>query len=118
MRFTSQMDLALNEAQKAALAGETPVGAVIVDAGGQVLGAAGNRTRRTAPLSSSAITVNGISATPKKPQWHSCSVCALGTCANVKFESAAANAERAMKAADLATVGRGIAQSFVEQKFG
>ena len=46
MRFTSQMDLALNEAQKAALAGEIPVGAVIVDAGGQVLGAAGNRTRR------------------------------------------------------------------------
>ena len=37
MRFTSQMDLALNEAQKAALAGEVPVGAVIVDAGGQVL---------------------------------------------------------------------------------
>ena len=46
MRFTSQMNLALNEAQKAALAGEVPVGAVIVDAGGQVLGAAGNRTRR------------------------------------------------------------------------
>ena len=30
MRFTSQMDLALNEAQQAALAGEVPVGAVIV----------------------------------------------------------------------------------------
>jgi len=39
MRFTSQMNLALNEAQKAALAGEVPVGAVIVDAGGQVFGA-------------------------------------------------------------------------------
>jgi tRNA(adenine34) deaminase len=46
MRFTSQMDLALNEAQQAALAGEVPVGAVIVDARGQVLAAAGNRTRR------------------------------------------------------------------------
>mgnify|MGYP000013757253 FL=1 len=46
MRFTSQMDLALNEAQQVALAGEVPVGAVIVDARGQVLAAAGNRTRR------------------------------------------------------------------------
>jgi tRNA(Arg) A34 adenosine deaminase TadA len=46
MRFTSQMDLALNEAQQAALAGEVPVGAVIVDARGQVVAAAGNRTRR------------------------------------------------------------------------
>ena len=46
MPFTSQMDLALNEAQQAALAGEVPVGAVIVDARGQVLAAAGNRTRR------------------------------------------------------------------------
>ena len=46
MRFTSQMDLALNEAQRAASAGEVPVGAVIVDARGQVLAAAGNRTRR------------------------------------------------------------------------
>ena len=46
MRFTSQMDLALNEAQQAALAGEVPVGAVIVDARGQVLAAAGNRPRR------------------------------------------------------------------------
>jgi tRNA(Arg) A34 adenosine deaminase TadA len=40
------MDLALNEAQRAASAGEVPVGAVIVDARGQVLAAAGNRTRR------------------------------------------------------------------------
>ena len=46
MRFTSQMDLALVEAQKAASAGEVPVGAVIVGAGGQVLAAAGNRTLR------------------------------------------------------------------------
>jgi len=46
MRFTSQMDLALNEAQQAASAGEVPVGAVIVDVRGQVLAAAGNRTRR------------------------------------------------------------------------
>ena len=40
------MDLALVEAQKAASAGEVPVGAVIVGAGGQVLAAAGNRTLR------------------------------------------------------------------------
>ena len=46
MRFTSQMDLALKEAQQAASEGEVPVGAVIVDASGQVLAAAGNRTRR------------------------------------------------------------------------
>ena len=46
MRFTSQMNLALEEAQKAAAAGEVPVGAVIVNARGRVLASAGNRTRR------------------------------------------------------------------------
>ena len=46
MRFTSQMDLALEEAQKAAVAGEIPVGAVIVDSRGRVLASSGNRTRR------------------------------------------------------------------------
>ena len=46
MRFTSQMNLALEEAQKAAVAGEVPVGAVIVNAQGRVLASSGNRTRR------------------------------------------------------------------------
>ena len=46
MRFTSQMDLALEEAQKAAVAGEIPVGAVVVDSRGRVLASSGNRTRR------------------------------------------------------------------------
>ena len=46
MCFSSQMDLALAEAQKAALMGEVPVGAVIVDPAGNVIALAGNRTRR------------------------------------------------------------------------
>lgn len=44
-RFRSHMPLALEEARKAALRGEVPVGAVIVDASGAVLAAEGNRTR-------------------------------------------------------------------------
>lgn len=39
------MELALHEAQKAAQRGEVPVGAVLVDAAGNVVAAAGNRTR-------------------------------------------------------------------------
>ena len=38
------MDLALNEARQAAARGEIPVGAVVTDAAGRVLAAAGNRT--------------------------------------------------------------------------
>jgi tRNA(adenine34) deaminase len=38
------MDLALAEAEAAGLAGEVPVGAVVVSGGGQVLARAGNRT--------------------------------------------------------------------------
>ena len=38
------MDLALAEAEAAGLAGDVPVGAVLVSAGGQVLARAGNRT--------------------------------------------------------------------------
>jgi cytidine deaminase len=45
MVFKSQMALALNEARSAAARGEVPVGAVIVDASGAVVAAAGNRTR-------------------------------------------------------------------------
>ncbi len=39
------MDLALSEAHKAAERGEVPVGAVVVNADGQVVAQAGNRTR-------------------------------------------------------------------------
>ena len=46
MGFNSQMDLALIEARQAAEAGEVPVGAVLVDARGQIVAKAGNRTRR------------------------------------------------------------------------
>ena len=46
MAFNSQMDLALIEARQAAEAGEVPVGAVLVDARGEVVARAGNRTRR------------------------------------------------------------------------
>ena len=46
MRFSSQMNLALDQARLAAAADEVPVGAVIVSADGEVLAVAGNRTRR------------------------------------------------------------------------
>jgi tRNA(Arg) A34 adenosine deaminase TadA len=45
MQFNSYMEQALSEARAAAKRGEVPVGAVIVDPGGQVVAAAGNRTR-------------------------------------------------------------------------
>jgi tRNA(adenine34) deaminase len=38
------MDLALAEAEAAGLAGEVPIGAVLVSASGEVLARAGNRT--------------------------------------------------------------------------
>ena len=41
----SYMELALAEARSAELRGEVPIGAVIVDAGGVVVGRGGNRTR-------------------------------------------------------------------------
>lgn len=43
--FAPEMELALAEARAAADRGETPVGAVVVSDTGQVLAAAGNRTR-------------------------------------------------------------------------
>ena len=46
MCFSSQMNLALDQARLAAAADEVPVGAVIVSADGEVLAVAGNRTRR------------------------------------------------------------------------
>ena len=46
MGFNSQMDLALIEARQAAEAGEGPGGAGWVDARGQIVAKAGNRTRR------------------------------------------------------------------------
>ncbi|WP_299843015.1 nucleoside deaminase [uncultured Paracoccus sp.] len=45
-RFTSHMDQALAEARAAALRGEVPVGAVLVDPSGRVVAADGNRTRQ------------------------------------------------------------------------
>ena len=45
MVFRSHMDKALEQARAAAARGEVPVGAVIVDPLGQVVAAAGNRTR-------------------------------------------------------------------------
>ncbi|WEF25302.1 nucleoside deaminase [Paracoccus sp. S3-43] len=44
-RFTSHMALALDQARAAALRGEVPVGAVVVDPAGRVVAAEGNRTR-------------------------------------------------------------------------
>jgi len=45
MVFKSYMNQALDEARAAALRGEVPVGAVLVDPSGRVVAAAGNRTR-------------------------------------------------------------------------
>lgn len=46
--FESVMPLALEQAEAAALRGETPVGAVLTDQTGQVLAADGNRVRELA----------------------------------------------------------------------
>jgi tRNA(adenine34) deaminase len=45
MTFNSHMETALAEARAAALRGEVPVGAVVVDPNGRVVARAGNRTR-------------------------------------------------------------------------
>jgi len=45
MSFASHMETALAEARAAALRGEVPVGAVLLDAAGAVVARAGNRTR-------------------------------------------------------------------------
>ncbi|ARO15078.1 cytidine and deoxycytidylate deaminase family protein [Ketogulonicigenium robustum] len=45
MQFRSYMSLALEEARLAAMRGEVPVGAVVIDPAGQVVARAGNRTR-------------------------------------------------------------------------
>ncbi|WP_172326909.1 nucleoside deaminase [Mangrovicoccus sp. HB161399] len=45
MSFTSHMEAALDEARAAAARGEVPVGAVLLDPGGNVVAQAGNRTR-------------------------------------------------------------------------
>ncbi|KFI32815.1 CMP deaminase [Haematobacter missouriensis] len=46
--FLSHMDIALAEAEAAALRGEVPVGAVLIDPGGRIVARAGNRTRELA----------------------------------------------------------------------
>jgi tRNA(adenine34) deaminase len=45
MSFTSHMEAALEQARLAGARGEVPVGAVIVSPGGEIVAAAGNRTR-------------------------------------------------------------------------
>lgn len=45
MSFTSHMQIALTEARAAAMRGEVPVGAVLLDPAGNVAARAGNRTR-------------------------------------------------------------------------
>lgn len=45
MTFKSHMDQALKEARAAAARGEVPVGAVLVNARGEMVASAGNRTR-------------------------------------------------------------------------
>ena len=48
MTFASHMEAALREARAAGSRGEVPVGAVVVSPGGEVVAAAGNRTRERA----------------------------------------------------------------------
>ena len=45
MTFRTHMDAALHEAESAATRGEVPVGAVVISPSGEVIAAAGNRTR-------------------------------------------------------------------------
>ena len=45
MKFTSHMDIALQEARDAANRGEVPVGAVVVGSNGDIVSRASNRTR-------------------------------------------------------------------------
>ena len=45
MKFTSHMDIALQEARDAATRGEVPVGAVVVASNGDIVSRASNRTR-------------------------------------------------------------------------
>lgn len=54
MVFTSHMDMALDEARAAALRGEVPVGAVLLDPGGQVVARTGNRSRELSDPSAHA----------------------------------------------------------------
>ncbi len=54
MGFTSFMDQALEEAQAAAVRGEVPVGAVLVDPAGRIVARAGNRTRELSDPSAHA----------------------------------------------------------------
>ncbi|KMW58462.1 tRNA-specific adenosine-34 deaminase [Candidatus Rhodobacter oscarellae] len=54
MVFRSHMDLALEQARAAGARGEVPVGAVLVSAAGEVLAAAGNRTRELSDPSAHA----------------------------------------------------------------
>ncbi len=54
MVFRSHMERALAEARAAGARGEVPVGAVVVSPGGQVVAAAGNRTRELADPSAHA----------------------------------------------------------------
>jgi tRNA(Arg) A34 adenosine deaminase TadA len=44
-QFINHMDIALDEARKAALRGEVPVGAVVMSSDGAVIAQAGNQTR-------------------------------------------------------------------------
>lgn len=58
MDFKSHMQAALEEARAAAARGEVPVGAVLVDAAGQMVARAGNRTReRSDPTAHAEILV-------------------------------------------------------------
>ena len=54
MSFRSYMHIALDEARAAAARGEIPVGAVVIDANGQVVAQASNRTRELSDPSAHA----------------------------------------------------------------
>jgi tRNA(adenine34) deaminase len=70
------MDIALEEARAAALRGEVPVGAVVLDAGGAVLARAGNEVEARADASAHAelLALRAAAAARGEPRLPDCDV--------------------------------------------
>jgi tRNA(adenine34) deaminase len=73
-RTQSYMDLALDEARAAAVRGEVPVGAIIVNGAGEVLASAGNRTRELSDPTAHAevLAIRAACATLKSERLPGC----------------------------------------------
>jgi tRNA(adenine34) deaminase len=68
----SFMTLALEQAQAAAARGEVPVGAVIVDAGGNVLAAASNRVEELNDAHAEMLVIKAAAALSGQPRLTDC----------------------------------------------